>query len=152
MRYFGHGTEHDGSHEDVGFLPKEWYPTYYLPGVEWFNILSPLVQRHIPEVNTGSVAKQDAHIEKLSGGGLLITSPQSIDAYDIPDARKLKRIVYSALNPGGAYYSIRRKLLVDDDEWMFEGLPRHDWAIVPVFEEEVSIVGTDLVIRSLEAW
>ncbi|MBQ8814996.1 MAG: hypothetical protein IJZ85_10945 [Lachnospiraceae bacterium] len=147
MRYFGTDGRVDQSHVKEKCMAAEWYPTYYLPGVEWMNIISPLVRKHIPDVNGQNAHSKDVTISELNGGGLLIGSTKEIDQYQIVDARMLKHLLYPALYPGSSYITLSKLFRPKEQRGKLHLMtfPRNNWAIVPMFEEEIKIVSTYLV-------
>lgn len=78
----------------------------------------------------------------------LVKSNKSVEKFDVDDSLNLKRLLYPALFPGGCSFSLRRLFEKDVVNAFMASFPRSDWANVPVFDEEISIVGTDLVISS----
>ena len=146
----------DKSHLEADCGISEWYPTYYLKEVEWMNIVSPLAEAHL-ENHIGNIKVPDSVLlERLQGGGLLVGSRKDIDEYDISDALELKRLLYPALYPGLSSYTLRDLFRERDrykgckENWGLGKYPRSDWAIVPVFEEEIKIVATYLVITTIQ--
>jgi len=147
MAYFGSNRNSDGSHIDTGQTPEEWYSTYYLQGVEWANIVSPRAKDHILHSLQGAVNSEIIQYRELSGGGILLKSAKPILACDVADAIELKKIVEDALYPGGRAKSVKQLLSAIDNHHI-SYLPRNDWAIVPIYPEEIEFVGENLVFRS----
>lgn len=143
MRYFGQHGMVDDSHLEVGFSAKEWYPTYYAQGVEWFNILSPLTRSHLSDLND----TENLYVRNLAHGGAVVASNKAIESYDVDDALALKKRIYAALYPGRSNISLKTLFRDDPMKFYFAGLPRCDWAIVPLLDNEVTIIGNDLVFR-----
>ncbi len=132
-RYFDCNDNKDGSHEDAGRAAREWYQTYYLPGVEWFNIISPLVQERLAECPGG---------EKLPGGGLVLKSSKPITQYDVEDAVAMKKILLPVLPEIGIQLSVKETFdgfHQNTIKYYDRYLPRCDWAIVPILEDEIKI-------------
>lgn len=156
MRYFGGDGKTDGSHTASNCMEQEWYSTYYLPEVEWLNIISPLARTHLPELDQNTPTSEAVLIEELQGGGLLVKSQKAVAQYGINDALELKRLLYSALYPGSSYKSLRDLFQERDlykqqpTNFWFTSYPRSDWAIVPMFEEEIKIVSTYLVFSKVK--
>lgn len=141
MNYFGMHRNSDGSHHDANQTPEEWYTTYYLCGVEWANLISPRTQQHFPSVADMAFERQTVACRMLEGGGLMLKSRKGIQTFEAEDASCMKQMVQDGLYPGGREFVLR--------EYMHYGtLPRHNWAIVPVEEDEVTVLGTTLVFRS----
>jgi hypothetical protein len=147
MRYFGKHLQGDGSCESAQCHPEEWYPTYYLCGVEWMNILSPLTKQHLAEhrVQSGGAG---VSVQALRSGGLQVMSTKPITAYEIEDALTLKQIVLPALYPGKGSVPLRGIYPGEGCFRVYDWCPRNDWAIVPIEKTEVEIVGPNIVFFS----
>ena len=132
----------DGSHAENNCAKNEWYSTYYIPGVEWFNIISPLAQKHLSK----SLSVPPSIVsERLSSGGLAIRSAKEIIDYDIPDALKMKQLVYPALYPGLRSISFRTLFQDEIPKSTMSVFPRSDWAIIPVLDNEIDVVYRNVV-------
>lgn len=68
MRYFGTHYRTDNSHTEVGCTPKEWYETYYVCGVEWANVISPLAKKHLSWKTDDTVRFPDVVVQSIPGG------------------------------------------------------------------------------------
>ena len=149
MRYFGSHLRKDGSHEQAECAPHEWYSTYYLNGIEWANIISPLAQGHFPTewFNEANISN-GIQIQKLQNGCILAKMSSSIEEYDITDSIVMKRTLLPALFPGGSYIPLKALFKPIVNNSFMVNFPRSDWAIVPVLDDEVYVVGTDLVFQS----
>ena len=145
MHYFGNMGSYDGSHLETAYSASEWYRTYYIPGVEWFNILSPLAQKHIDTLPKHTMEAYSIEVANISGGGLLIRSKKEIDQYNLCDALRLKQIMQPSLFPGIRIQALRNLFSSDPRKYMLASFPRSNWALVPIFEEEIDVVGTDVV-------
>lgn len=140
MHYFGTDGKTDGSHIKYSCTEHEWYSRYYIPGAEWCNILSPLARKHLPDVHYSEAVQT----HELSGGGLMVKSNRPILQYDVPDAMEVKRFLYPALYPGRSAIPLsvfRNKIQKES----MSNFPRSNWAVVPMFENEIEIVSTYLV-------
>ena len=144
MRYFGNNLIEDNSYEDAQCSPKEWFPTYYLCGVEWFNILSPQAKYHIREMASHQ-NRTDIYIHMHDSGSLLVKSTKPITQYSYDDACEIKRIVLPALFPGKNAIPLRAIYPWSGSQRVYAWCPRNDWAIVPVVQTELKIIGTDIV-------
>jgi len=145
MSLFGGGKYVDDSHEDANCKNYEWYSTYYLRGVEWFNVISPLAGQYLTHIKHNFdtlllrvVAKKD--------GRLILRSKKRISLYNIPDALAMKRLLLPALYPGMRSWTFRTLFNSFDGSYSFGAFPRCDWAIIPVFESEISIVGNNYLV------
>lgn len=147
--YFGRDGCVDDSHLDTNCTEKEWYRTYYLPGVEWMNIVSPLAASHLSMLNSQDSGANGVVVKPLSGGGVLIGADICIGAYCVSDARRLKKLLYPALYPGRNHVPLSWLFAKDEIGESMERLPRDDWAIVPVFDDEIKIASTYLVYEHL---
>lgn len=137
----------DGSHEDNHCLEREWYPTYYVSGVEWANVISPRAQEHFDSI---PFSTEEIVVLKLSGGGLLVKSTKCINDYDVADAAELKKILYPAIYPFRDAIPIslffNKEIRTHFD---FLNHPRSDWAIIPILDGEIDIVSTYLTITRI---
>ena len=141
---FGGGDYTDGSHEDANCTRREWYPTYYLSGAEWFNIVSPLAQQHIPCSAEDSGAR-GINVKNAAEGPLIVKSSKTILDFGISDALEMKKWLYPALYPGMS--SVLLRMLFRDSKADIH-YPRNDWRIVPVFEDEINVMNEYLVFSS----
>lgn len=142
MGYFSGRACLDGSHEEAQCTKKEWYETYYLPGSEWFNVVSPLVRTHLPNLYPGQ--GEGYTIEMIGAGSLVVQSNTNITGYDVDDARILKKLLYPALYPGCRVFSLRKMLHPGDEKFILKMCPRSAWEIIPIFDEEMKIIGPEL--------
>jgi hypothetical protein len=125
------------------------YSQGYLPGVEWANVLSPRAQELLPWSEKRGPCEEAIQCRPLSGGGLLLASNKPVMEYDIDDALLLKSIVKDALYPGpGLSYPLPVILRPAYPTQANIRFPRKDWAIVPIFEEEIEIIGSQLCFSS----
>ena len=143
LRYFGRNGRIDGSHAETEYSAQEWYGTYYVPGVEWYNIISPLAQTHLKEQDL--CAQNAIAIENISTGGFVVRSAKPIVEYDISDSIAIKQYLSGSLYPGGSKVSLKSLLQNDPSKFWFDVLPRCNWAVVPVLDDEIQIIGSDLV-------
>ncbi len=144
MRYFGKGFAGGDALASDGHLPEEWDSPCYLRGVEWLNILSPLTKQLVGKGNSPELSA-DVQTRILSSGALLVRSVKSITQYSVADALALKRMLQPALYPGMAAIPLRGIYPWKGTPRVYAWCPRRDWAIVPVEESDVEIVGTDIV-------
>lgn len=148
MSYFGQNCGGDGSYNYSGQKANEWYRTYYICGIEWANIISPRAKVHIGGITRDS--KEFDHIEcqEIENGSIMLGSKKPIDTFDVDDAALLKKLVHRGLYPGCTQFPLRDLFPTGAVRNSFTAYPRRDWAVVPVLENEVSIIGSTLVIRS----
>ena len=145
MQLFGEHSYTDGSHINANCQKTEWYPTYYLPSVEWYNSLSSLAQQHLSAVYKRS---SEVYSEEFLEGTLIVKSTKPISKFDITDALEMKKRLYPALCPGESSISLRTLFPEVLHEERMTVFPRSTWAIVPVFEEEIDIISNYLVFTS----
>lgn len=148
MQYFGQYGMIDGSHEDNGCLISEWYPYYYLCGVEWLNIVSPLTRTLLLSDYPSNINRNGLLINNLSNGSLLAKSEQGITSFDRETAVNIKHEILDSLYPGRSSVPIRWLFPKAENKRMYTVCPRNDWAIVPIERDEIGIIGTDLVYTS----
>jgi len=147
MRYFGRGVAMDGTHFDNQCSPTEWYPYYYFGDIAWTNIISPLTKRLL-ESSSESICSDGCTIKTLNSGALLVTAPRSLLDFDVNTAQSVKNIIVDALYPGISTVPLRALFPSQGKELIYWDCPRSDWAILPVEEAEIRIVGTDLLYIS----
>lgn len=143
MEYFG--DEYEGCDElrDSGYEDHEWLPYYYLRGAEWFNILSPLQQAHLPVIEAEAPAYPDLVLEQFPEGGMIVRSVKNIAETDIPEYLSLKKLLYNALYPGKSEMLL--SVLMDPDAYGFMAKPRRRWEYVPVWDEEITVLHDRIV-------
>lgn len=149
MRYYGKRLIPDGSHESANCTEEEWYLSYHLRGVEWLNIVSPLARRHIKSISLENGKSDAIVVKELADGGLLVGSANPVTSYDTQTAYELKRIIQPALFPGMTSIPIRGLFPKLGTERIYDWCPRNDWAIIPIDENEISIVGENIVFSAL---
>lgn len=142
MHYFGSNRLGDGSYRETNQLPDEWYESYYMRGVEWCNILSSRIMTHLPDLERDSSTVKNVQLKNLGNGSYMLRAAVGIDSYDVNEALDLKRLVADALYPGGTSCSLSRLFPKDG---IRPKLLRKDWAIVPLFENEIEVIAKDLV-------
>ncbi len=121
----------------------------YLPGVEWANILSPRAQGLLPWNEKSGPREEAIQCMQLPGGCLLLASRRSIVEYDVDDALLMKSWAKDALYPGpGLWYALPIIMRPAHPLQANIRLPRKDWAIVPILEEEIEILGSQLRFSS----
>lgn len=148
MDYFGSHLNSDGSNIEVNQSPVEWYRTYYLPAIEWANIISPRVNKRISFLDTDIGSSTGVLCKKYKNGSILLKNKNVISNYCIEDALKLKEMVREVLYPGSTDFSIKQMLRKDLNSFQLSSFPRHNWAIVPILRDEICIIGSRLVFRS----
>ena len=81
-------------------------------------------------------------VEKLKHGQLFICADCSVFDYDIPQAKKVKQVLYEALFPGGRFYAPS----FDERQDMAYLSPRSHWELTPVFPEEIEIYKSGILV------
>lgn len=118
---------------------------HYLPGVEWANVLSSGAQELLAWKKDNGPCEDTVQYTFLPGGCLLFASRRSILEYDVDDALLLKAWLKEALFPGpGLGYSLPLMMKPIRSSGEIIRMPRKDWAIVPVLEEEIEIWDSQL--------
>lgn len=118
---------------------------HYLPGIEWANVLSSDVQELLDWEKDNGPCEDTVQYTLLPGGCMLFASRRSILEYDVDDALLLKAWLKEALFPGpGLGYSLPLMMKLVRSSGEIIRMPRKDWAIVPVLEEEIEIWGSQL--------
>ena len=148
MRYFGDNVVIDGTHSENGCSPREWYPYYYLCGVEWLNILSPLTRGLLLSDPAEDQTRTQYIWRNLKGGGLLIKSAWPISSYDRVAALEIKNIILDTLYPGKTAIPMKGLFPKSGGRRIYSWCPRSDWEVVPIERDEIGIIGTDLVYIS----
>lgn len=146
MHYFGQYYLGEDFCEDRNENLQRWYERYYLTGVEWANLLSPLVMERLRKCTPFPTCKSGMQIECLDNGAALVKSSKKINQYCVEDAILLKEHLLPAIYPGGSYQSLTE--LFCEEIHNLSCRPRADWAIVPILNGEIKIIGTDLVFRT----
>lgn len=124
-------------------------PPWYLPGVEWANVLSPDVQEELEWDESDSPHEDTIECVHLPGGCMLFASRRSILEYDIEDALLLKSWLKEVLCPGpGIGYPFSMIMHPVSQQGELTRMPRKNWAIVPILEEEIQILGPVLYFNS----
>lgn len=147
MYYFGQHYLGEDFCEDRDGTSQKWYQRYYLTGVEWGNLLSPIAVGKLKDGGGILANKNELQIERLDNGSLLVKSAKGIDKYCVEDAMVLKQYLLPALYPGGSYRRLR-DIFCQEESYDQSCWPRADWAIVPVLDGEIKVIGTDLVFCS----
>ncbi len=148
-KYFNQLYRMDNSHLAHNCKPSEWYDSYYLQGVEWCNIISPRAQIHLPSAEIQKNVAKTLIIRQLPGGGRMVCSPKFIHQYGVPDALEMKKSILPALYPGWSSIPLRVIFPKHGNTPNYSVFPRTQWEIVPVFEDEIEVIGnTDLCFYS----
>jgi|GEM_PF-3979145 hypothetical protein len=149
MKYFGM-TEVDweevGDHSHLEFNchPKEWYPFYYLCGLEWANVISNLTLSHLPSKTIKAIEGSPLFVfVQQPCGNVFIQFKMDVLDLEACDLAILKQLLYPALFPGRAEFPLlKTQQLVMP--WVF---PRSSWEIVSIFPEELEIVNSKILFQ-----
>lgn len=114
-----------------------------IPGVEWFNIVSPLVCQCLSRPITVNSALPGISVKEAHTGAILVHSELPIAQYDIPHAKRMKQILYDALYCGKKCVPINRTYPANHIDFSC-GL-RKKWEIVPVFAEEITVTPCEVI-------
>ena len=145
MYYFGNNVAMDDSHLTGNFMPVEWYPHYYICGAEWFNIISPLAQQHIPKILIEAARFPSLTVQALAGGCISVHLKKEPDCIDIADLLPVKLLLYNALYPGMS--EVPKQVFFDPGYTGYIAKPRKQWECVPMLEEEVIITKDSIIFR-----
>lgn len=148
LRYF-HSYGGDYDYDEDLFDDEEGQKYSYLQGVEWANVMSPLV---LERGNDWENVPAGIQTSKLKNA-LYVQSEVPISQYDVPQAILLKEYLLPGLYPGRSARSIRRVVFPYDGMIGSAGMfstnaPRHEWEIVPVLPGEIHVCYTDLVFMA----
>ena len=151
MKYFGErGIEYekvgDKSHLEFNCHPKEWYPFYYLCGVQWANVLSRLTLAHLPSKAIKELEESPLFaFEQQACGSVYIQFNMDVLALEASDLAILKQLLYTALFPGRAEFPLlkTRQAIMP---WAF---PRSSWETVSVFPEELEITNSRIIFQHI---
>lgn len=145
MCYFDDKVYMDGSHEQAGIAPEEWYPYYHLRGVEWFNLISPLAKCNIPGLLQADARSQRIQVRGLDSGGVIVRLNTPLIGVDVADLLPVKELLYDGLYPG------MRELPIEvfmDEEYMAPiAKIRMQWECIPVLDDEIVITDKSIIFR-----
>ena len=147
LKYFGAEPFWDGSHEKTPFSAKEWYSSYYMQSLEWFNLISPLTRQLLDRNFSADSPYILCHT--LSSSALILQANCNVQEYDIADARRLKEAAYPVLIPGRSVFPLRVIFPREKNSFFYKNNPRSCWEIVSVLEDEVEVYPDYLVFSSL---
>jgi len=141
MDYFGGYKLYCPLGKENDLREREWTRFYFLRGVEWFNLLTPLQT---------SIVKDRPHtneivVSTLPNGGSTVAVNKSILQTQISDLCALKQYLYPVLYPGGIEIPI--DALLDPSKGGYIVKPRCQWETVPVLEEEIIAHPDKIVIQ-----
>ena len=145
MTYFGGNVLQDGTHIAAGVMPNEWYKFYYLQGAEWFNIVSPLVQRHVTTLSSDVLKYSNIAYETLDSGAVAIWVTKEITNVDVDDLIPMKRILYHALYPG--VMSVEKQFIISPEVIGLIAKPRRRWELIPIFDDEIIVTDKHIVFQ-----
>ena len=145
MRTFYSDVIQDGSHVQAGVKPHEWYQHYYSQGAEWFNLISPVQLKHIPNVVEDARKYPEIGTEHCKEGGVIVRLKKPIDQIDIDDLVPIKKVMYNALYPGKTKILLRS--FCDPSKFGYMAKPRVAWENMPIFDDEIIINYDSLVFQ-----
>lgn len=132
-----------GDYENISPIDPSWNGRYYSYGADWYNIVSPLQQRHIPNLLEESKQYSNVFCNQLRLGGIELGVIKDISETDVMDLLPIRTLLYNALIPG------QDKIPFEHIRWSFEHgreiCIRQDWRYVPIFKDEI-IVDEDFLI------
>lgn len=142
MRYFGTNVAEDGSHNMYGYIASEWYPYYYLQGAEWFNIISPLQQLHLPKLIEQADNYSDVKVLQVQDK-FVVKLDKSIANLNADDLIPIKQLLYNALYPGQFITNFNDILNLKYKA--YPAKPRFDLEVIPIFENEIDILESGIL-------
>lgn len=145
MTYFGGNVLQDGTHIAAGVMATEWYKSYYLQGAEWYNIVSPLVQHHVPNLSNDISNHLNLAYEKLDTGGIAVWIKKDIHSTDIDDLIPMKQLLYPALYPG--MMRISKQYILSRGDTGLITKPRRRWELIPIFEDEIIVTDNNIIFQ-----
>ena len=149
MRYFGRDEEKMAPPPPQGYFPVEWYKYAYLCGAEWFNVVSPLVQTHLPTLWTDAQKTEEILANRHSNGNISLKLDQDPETVDVEDLRKMKDLLYDGLYPG---MGIMQKSYFFDLTWTtMLTKPRVYWECIPIRREELLETEDAIIFRHMAA-
>lgn len=143
MWYFGKHVTGDGSHTRFGVSPEEWYKGYYLCGVEWVNILSPMTSQLLSPVDLSNMSGRIACA--INDKVTIIAANKPITQYCVEDAFEMKQLLAPALYPGSTVHTLRAIFPHNGSFPAYNLGPRAQWEIVPISKHEITILGPEIV-------
>lgn len=135
MKYFGDESPLQLGPVPNGYFPIEWYPYYYICGAEWFNVISPLAQAHLPMLFNDAENIPEILVKKHSNGSVNLKLQMDPDLVDVSDLRKMRDLLYNGLYPG--MKRMVKKYFLDPQRTGLLSKPRMKWEILPIHEEEI---------------
>ena len=142
MQYFWPTNRvHDESHLIYDCDPFAWYKTYYLHGVEWFNIISPATAKMLTNLEKGGAEREGFSVERL-GNSWCVRSLKPISELDVFDLYPMKDFLYPALQPGEKSIPMGWFLGMQSS-WF----PRESWELLPLYENEIEVKKDRVVFR-----
>lgn len=135
MKYFGNESRLQLGPVPNGYFPIEWYPYYYICGAEWFNVISPLAQAHLPMLFNDTENIPEILVKKHSNGSVNLKLQMDPDLVDVSDLRKMRDLLYNGLYPG--MKRMVKKYFLDPQRTGLLSKPRMKWEILPIHEEEI---------------
>ena len=135
MKYFGNESRLQLGPVPNGYFPIEWYPYYYICGAEWFNVISPLAQAHLPMLFDDAENIPEIFVKKHSNGSVNLKLQMNPDLVDVSDLRKMRDLLYNGLYPG--MKRMVKKYFLDPQRTGLLSKPRMKWEILPIHEEEI---------------
>ena len=142
-RYFANrvDAERTGAHLRANCSAAEFYPSYFLEGVEWFNLIGPRAAHHLPDL--AAKDSPEMQIQRLPWGSWCARAKTGILNVDVTDLIPIKRVLYPALYPG--HHTFGREIQMDPKIFTTGQKLRSMWEQVPVFPEELTVTDTEII-------
>lgn len=140
MEYFGGYARYCPLGRESDLREKEWTDFYFLKGVEWCNLLTPLQTSLVKDRPHNELA-----VTNLPNGGSIVSVNKTILQTQVSDLCRVKQYLYPILYPGGI--EIPLDALRNPQKKGYIVKPRYQWENVPVLEEEIKAYPDKIVIE-----
>lgn len=132
----------DDDYDEELFTENEGRKYTYLQGVEWANVMSPVVLERGSDWENVPTGIKTSKIKEA----MYVQSETPISQYDVPQAILLKQYLLPGLYPGRSIWRIRG--MFENLGTKLSGAPRKEWEIVPILPGEISVSYTNLVFTA----
>ena len=133
MNYFGGWRRYCPLGRESYMDDREWAQFYFLNGVEWYNLLSPLQTARL----VGNLLPQGILLTPMPNRGCSVAVNKNIIQTQVSDLHAVKQYVYPLLYPGGLEIPIN--YLLDPSKISYIVKPRCQWKNIPVFDCEIEV-------------
>ena len=147
MIYFGGSPTQQMHNLPDGYTTNEWYRYNFLGGAEWYNLVSPSVQIHIPNILDNAINYPELIVSKLPCGSIAVKVRKDIAEIDTHDLFAPKVLLYDALYPGTMH--IDPKYILDRKATGLIAKPRKRWEHMPLLENEICITPDRIIFQHI---